>query len=143
MRRNDDLLDSKQVLDVIESYTHALKLLDNYDHQQIEKTVTGTEMLYRLSYEECRSVVGRMQKENNSDLFGRESDGVIIGALYTIYSTFDGVDLYPTIEEKATHLLYFLVKDHGLLDGNKRVTSALFLEFLNKNRNYFLTARRL
>lgn len=143
MRRNDELLDSKQVLDVIEAYTHALDMLDDYDHQQIEKPVTGTDMIYRLSYEECRLIVDRMQKENNSDLFGRERDGIFEGTLNTIYSTFDGVDLYPSIEEKATHLLYFLVKDHGLLDGNKRVATALFLEFLNKNQRLFIDGKKV
>lgn len=133
MRRTDELLEVKQVLDVIEAYTSALELLDDYDHQMIEKPVYGNEAIYRLSYDECRSIVNRMQEDVNSDIFGRERDGTFEGAINTIYSTFDGVDLYPTIEEKAAHLLYFLVKDHGLYDGNKRVATAVFLEFLNKN----------
>ncbi len=133
MRRTNELLDAEQVLDVIEAYTNALELLDDYDHQVIKKPVQGNETIYRLSYEECRSIVDRMQREVNSELFGRERDGAFEGAISTIYSTFDGVDLYLTIEEKGAHLLYFLVKDHGLYDGNKRVATAIFLEFLNRN----------
>ena len=143
MRRTNNLLDSEQILDVVETYTKALELLDKYDHQEIEKPVDGADMIHRLTYEECRSIVDQMQKDINSDLFGRELDGGFEGALNTIYSTFDGVDLYPTIEEKAAHLLYFLVKDHGLIDGNKRVASALFLEFLNKNQRLFLNGRKV
>lgn len=137
MRRTNGLLEAAQVLDVIEAYTKALDLLDDYDHQVIDKPVQGNESIYKLSYEECRSIVGRMQKNINSDLFGRERDGVFEGAINTIYSTFDGIDLYPTTEEKAAHLLYFLVKDHGLYDGNKRVATAIFLEFLNKNNRLY------
>ncbi len=143
MRRNDELLDSKQVLDVVESYTNALDLLDDYDHQRIEKPLDGSNMIYRLSYEECRHIVEKMKREITSDLFGRERDGVFEGALNSIYATFDGVDLYPTIEEKATHLLYFLVKDHGLYDGNKRVATAVFLEFLNKNGKLFINGKKV
>lgn len=142
LRRTNDLLDVKQVLDVVEAYTDALELLDDYDHQVIKKPFQGNDTNYRLSYEECRSIIDRMQQEVDSDLFGRERDGVFEGALNTIYSTFDGIDLYPTIEEKAAHLLYFLVKDHGLYDGNKRVATALFLEFLNKNQRLFVNGKK-
>lgn len=143
MRRSREYLDAEQVLDVVEAYTNALELLDDYDHQVIKKPTQGNEMIYRLQYEECRTIVDRMQQNVTSDLFGRERDGVFEGALNTIYQTFDGVDLYPTIEEKATHLLYFLVKDHGLYDGNKRVATALFLEFLNKNHRLFVDGKKV
>ncbi len=143
MRRSREYLDAEQVLDVVEAYTNALELLDDYDHQVIKKPTQGNEMIYRLQYEECRNIIDRMQQNVKSDLFGRERDGVFEGALNTIYQTFDGVDLYPTIEEKATHLLYFLVKDHGLYDGNKRVATALFLEFLNKNHRLFVDGKKV
>ncbi len=143
MRRTDALLEAEQVLDVIEAYTNALEMLEAYDHQVIQKPIHGNEGLYRLSYAECRSIVDRMQKDVSSDLFGRERDGVFDGALNSIYSTFDGVDLYPTIEEKAAHLLYFLVKDHGLYDGNKRVATAIFLEFLNRNDRLIINNRKV
>jgi prophage maintenance system killer protein len=143
MRRTNEQLDATQVLDVIEAYTNALELLDNYDHRRIEKPDSGSETLYLLSYEECRAIVDRMHGDIDSELFGRERDGVFEGTLNTIYSTFDGVDLYPTIEEKAAHLLYFLVKDHGLHDGNKRVATAIFLEFLYKNNRLMINGRKI
>jgi len=141
LRRSNERLDADQVLDVIEAYTDALELLDDYDHQKITKPEGGNETVYRLTYEECRSIIDKMHEEFESNLFGREKGQGFKGALETIYSTFDGIELYPTLEEKAVHLLYFIVKDHGLYDGNKRVASAIFLEFLNKNQRLYVNGK--
>lgn len=143
MRRTHESLDAWQVLDVIETYTSALGLLDDYDHQRIAKPDKGTHDIYRLSYGECRMIVDQMHQNIDSNLFGKERDGSFKGALETVYSTYDGVELYPTLEDKAANLLYFLVKDHGLIDGNKRVASAIFLEFLNKNNRLFIDGEKL
>nr|WP_255813534.1 virulence protein RhuM/Fic/DOC family protein [Acidaminobacter sp. JC074] len=143
MRRTHESLDALQVLNVIENYTKALGLLDDYDHQRILKPEDGTSDIYRLSYDECKLLVDQMHQGINSDLFGRERDGGFKSAIATIYSTWDGVELYPTFEEKAANLLYLLVKNHGLVDGNKRVASAVFLEYLNKNKRLVLDGEKL
>ncbi len=141
MRRSHEALDALQVLDVIETYTNALGLLDDYDHQRILKPEGGTEAIHRINYNECRNIINQMHKSIDSNLFGRERGEGFKGAIATIYSTFDGVELYPTLEDKAANLLYFLVKDHGLVDGNKRVASAVFLEFLNRNNRLFVDGK--
>lgn len=137
MRRAMTNLDSKQVLDVIEAYTKALSLLDNYDHDKIEKP-HGSKSIYELSYEECKQIIESMKPNAESELFGREIDDSLDSIIGAIYQTFDGEELYPSLEEKAANLLYFVVKDHKVYDGNKRIGAAIFLYFLDKNRRLFI-----
>lgn len=126
-------LDEKEVLNVVESYANALELLDDYDHQCLEKPA-GRETLYYLSYEECRELIDNMNYK--SDIFGIEKEkGKLEGILATIYQNVFGKELYPSIEEKAANLLYFLIKDHPFIDGCKRIGASIFLEFLNKNNH--------
>jgi death on curing protein len=107
-------------------------LLDAYDHQRIEKP-SGRLADTVLSVEECRKLVMEMRAEAKSALFGQEKDDSFAGSIGAIYQTFDGHELYPSVEEKAANLLYFLVKNHSFLDGNKRIGAAIFLHFLHKH----------
>lgn len=132
MNRANEQLDAKQVLSVIERYSAALDMLDDYDHERLEKP-DGTEDAYKLSYEECKSLISKMRFSAESDLFGNEKDDSFKGSIGNIYSTFAGVDLYPSVEEKAANLLYFITKNHSFSDRNKRIAGAVFLYFLDKN----------
>jgi prophage maintenance system killer protein len=132
MKRTQDSLDSRQVLSVIERYSTALNLLDAYDHQSLQRP-TGTNTVYVLSYEECRSVIDRMRFGDESVLFGKEKDDSFKGSIGNIYQSFGGQEIYPTLEEKAANLLYFVTKNHSFFDGNKRIAATIFLYFLDCN----------
>lgn len=132
MRRVESDLDAKQVLDVIARYNSALDLLDAYDHQSMIRP-KGSESIYILSYDECRRVIDSMKFSGQSELFGTEKDDSFKGSIGNIYQAFSGQDLYPSVEEKAANLLYFVTKNHSFLDGNKRIAAAMFLYFLDKN----------
>lgn len=132
LKQADSRLDARQVLSVIERYTAALDLLDDYDHQRIQKP-KGTQAVYVLSYEECKSVIDNMKFNAESDLFGNEKDDSFKSSIGAIYQTFAGSDLYRTLEEKAANLLYFVTKNHSFTDGNKRIAATMFLYFLDKN----------
>ncbi len=126
-------IDVFELQEVIAQYTKALDLLDDYDHHKIEKPV-GTHSIYKLEYDECRKIIDSMRFGAESTLFGTEKEqGKLNGILEAVYQNVFGVELYPTIEEKAAQLLYFIVKDHPFNDGCKRIEATLFLEFLNKN----------
>lgn len=124
-------LEGEDVYKVVSEYTRALDLLDDYDHQRLNKP-QGSNTLYRLSYEECRKLIDSMKF--NSDVFGVEKEkGKLNGILEAVYQNIFDTEVYPSIEEKAANLLYFLIKDHPFADGCKRIAAAIFLEFLNKN----------
>lgn len=127
--------EAKGILGVIEQYAYALETLDKYDHQKltIDSPVTQ-EQIQKLTYEEAieQIIIWRdFQKAGN--LFGNEKDQSFKSSLETIYQTFDLIDLYPTIEEKAANLLYYVVKNHSFSDGNKRIAAGLFVYFLAMN----------
>lgn len=127
-------IDIKDLENVISKYSNALDLLDDYDHQKIEKP-NGNDTIYRISYSECRNIINSMKFGDSSNLFGVEKEeGKLNGILEAVYQNVFGTELYPTIEEKAAHLLYFIVKDHPFVDGCKRIAATLFLEFLNRNK---------
>ena len=132
MKRTQNDLDGRQVLSVIERYSNALDLLDDYDHQTMKRP-KGTEAAYVLTYEECRHVIDQMRFGNESDLFGREKDDSFKGSIGNIYQSFGGQEVYPSLEEKAANLLYFVTKNHSFLDGNKRIAATVFLYFLDRN----------
>ena len=124
-------LESDDVYKVVNEYTKALDLLDDYDHQCLSRP-NGSDTLYRLSYEEVRKLIDSMKF--NSDVFGVEKEkGKLNGILEAVYQNVFGTEVYPSIEEKAANLLYFLIKDHPFADGCKRIGASVFLEFLNKN----------
>lgn len=142
MKRTQNVLDSKQVLNVIQKYSEALELLDSYDHQTMERP-KGNLTTYELTYEECMRVISHMRFGDESDLFGREKDESFRGSIGNIYQSFGGKDLYPSLEEKAAHLLYFVTKNHSFLDGNKRIAATMFLYFLDKNGVLFMDGKKL
>lgn len=132
MKRVDECLDTRQVLHVIESYASALDLLDDYDHQRIQKP-EGSGTVYHLTYEECRQMISAMHFSGESSLFGNEKDESFRSSIGAIYQTFGGKEVYASTEEKAANLLYFITKNHSFSDGNKRIAAAVFLYFLDKN----------
>ena len=132
MKRTQDSLDSRQVLSVIESYSTALDLLDDYDHQTMKRP-KGSDAAYVLTYEECRKVIDSMRFKSESKLFGQEKDGSFQGSIGNIYQSFGGQEIYPTLQEKAANLLYFVTKNHSFWDGNKRIAATMFLYFLDRN----------
>ena len=117
LKRTENSLDAKQVLSVIESYSAALNLLDDYDHQRIGKP-QGTVSTYILTYDECKQVITQMRFGAESDLFGNEKDESFNASIGAIYQTFDGKDVYKSTQEKASNLLYFVTKNHSFTDGN-------------------------
>ena len=134
-------LNEKEVLDVVEAYADALSMLDDYDHGCLTKP-DGKDTVYRLSYEECRNLIDSMRFE--SDVFGVEKEtGKLEGILAAVYQNVFGKEVYPSIEEKAANLLYFLIKDHPFADGCKRIGATIFLEFLNKNNHLFIDHRQI
>ena len=141
MKRTQNSLDSKQVLSVIERYSTALDLLDAYDHQNMSRP-KGNAATYVLTYEECMEIIASMRFGDESDIFGKEKDGSFEGSIGNIYQSFAGQDLYPTLEEKAAHLLYFVTKNHSFLDGNKRIAATMFLYFLDKNGVLFVDGKK-
>ena len=137
LKRTEDSLDAKQVLTVVEKYSEALNLLDAYDHQNMTRP-KGNESTYVLTYEECRKVIDNMRFGNESELFGNEKDDSFKGSIGNIYQSFDGHEVYPTLEEKAANLLYLVTKNHSFSDGNKRIAATMFLYFLDKNGVLFI-----
>lgn len=126
--------ESAGLLRIISDYAYALDILDQYDYQSLKIQETSGKETYQLTYDEAiRQIQFVNQKHGNSDLFGREKDESFKSSIATIYQTFDGKDLYPSIEEKAANLLYFITKNHSFTDGNKRIAALLFLYFMERN----------
>ncbi len=122
------------LLRVITDYTYGLDTLDKYDYQQLEVDSTTPTEEFRATYEEAMEAIHLLQKKfGSSDLFGNEKDQSFKSSINTIYQTFGGEELYPSIEEKAAMLFYLVVKNHSFSDGNKRIAAFLFLWFLEKN----------
>ena len=136
MKRTEEQLDAKQILSVIEKYSLALELLDAYDHQNMKRPEGGN-TIYLLSYEECRKLIDSMGYGGSSDVFGNEKDDSFKGSIGAIYQTFAGQEVYPSLEEKAANLLYFITKNHSFSDGNKRIAAAIFLYFMDRNQALF------
>ncbi|MDP1762537.1 MAG: RhuM family protein [Sediminibacterium sp.] len=122
------------LLRVLTDYTYALDVLDQYDHQALELGPITRNELFRITYPEAKEAIkGLHSKFGGSSLFGNEKDESFQGSLAAIYQTFDGEYVYPSIEEKAANLLYFVIKNHSFSDGNKRIAAFLFVWFLEKN----------
>lgn len=128
--------ETQNLLRIIKDFSYGLDTLDKYDNQvlEVEKT-TESEDEFRINYENASQVIQDLKKKfNASQLFGNEKDSSFESSVNTIYQTFDGKELYPSIEEKAAMFLYLVVKNHSFSDGNKRIAAFLFLWFLEKNR---------
>ncbi len=130
--KSKSILTDKKTTDLLNDFNHALTLLDEYDHNTLTSPV-GNSTSSSLDVDECRHVIKEMRFTHDSDLFGKERDSLFEGTIKDIYQMYDGKELYPTIEDKAAHLLYFLAKNHCFVDGNKRIAASLFIYFLNKN----------
>lgn len=130
-------INESDVLRAVNEYTEALLLLDQYDHQVLIKP-EGNKPVYRITYENCAQMVAGMRDSFNTDVFGVEKEpGKVAGIIAAIYQSVFGQDAYPSVEEKASNLLYFMIKDHPYADGCKRIAASLFLEFLDKNNALF------
>ncbi|EIJ37910.1 Fic/DOC family protein [Galbibacter orientalis DSM 19592] len=130
--------ESAGLIKIIAQYSRALDLLDDYDHQRLSLPEQGSYEVYKITYEEARKAIDELGRQTKFEgLFGREKDDSFKGSLENIYQTFGGEDLYPTTEEKAAHLLYFVVKNHSFSDGNKRIAAYLFVWFLDRNNILF------
>ncbi|MCB0540274.1 MAG: virulence protein RhuM/Fic/DOC family protein [Bacteroidetes bacterium] len=122
------------LLKIISDYAFALDILDQYDYQTLKIEETSGKEKYQLTYDEAIKQIHLVkQKYGNSELFGQEKDKSLKSSVSTIYQTFDGKDLYPSIEEKAANLLYLVTKNHSFIDGNKRIAAFLFLYFMERN----------
>lgn len=132
---------SKELLVIVNEYTKALTILEQYDKKKLVLQ-KAKRPVFTLTGQECQSIIRRIKEEltrrkEASDLFGQQAGKKLEGIIGNLYQTFGGNELYRSVEEKAAHLLYFLVKDHPFVDGNKRIASMLFIYFLERN-NYLL-----
>ena len=136
-------IDSKELTKVINEYTKALDLLDNYDHQTLAKP-KGNACEYVMTYKEAKRIIKTMKFSETSNVFGVEKEeGKLNGIIEQIYQNVFGQELYPSLEEKAAHLLYFLVKDHPFTDGCKRIAATLFINFLYKNNHLYRNNKQI
>lgn len=131
--RIDDELENDQareILRVIGDYSKALNLLDDYDHRTL-KNIKGTKDQKKITYEDCMKLIKKLRFNEESDLFAIERNNGLASIINNIYQTFDGKEVYQSVEEKAVNFLYLIVKDHIFIDGNKRIAATLFIYFLN------------
>lgn len=135
-------VEEADILKAVNEYTDALLLLDQYDHQALKKP-SGKMPTYRITYDECVTMVNNMRDSFNTDVFGVEKEaGKVKGIIAAIYQSAFGYDAYPSLEEKAAYLLYFMIKDHPYADGCKRIAASLFLEFLDRNNALFVNGEK-
>ena len=134
-------LSGNELLEFMIAYNRSLSLLDDYDHQSFELP-NGSKDIYRIEYIECLDIVRRSKFTGKNDNFGKERDKSFDSSISTIYQTYDGKELYPTLEQKAAMLLYLVTKNHSFIDGNKRIASTVFLYFLDRNDSLFVNGRK-
>ena len=138
------MLNNEKNFSIIQEYSKALELLDNYDHQVVTKPEGLKKDTYQLTYEECRELIASMSFGLSSTIFGHEkSEGALKGIIDSVYQSAFGEDAYPTVEEKAANLLYFIVKDHPFIDGCKRIAASVFIYFLNQNNLLFRNGEKI
>lgn len=131
----------KEIIDVLADYAIGLDILDGYDKQNLELGKVQPNPVFQISYQEAKLAIEELRiKFGGFALFGNEKDDSFKSSISTINQTFDGKELYPSVEEKAAHLLYFVVKNHSFTDGNKRIAAWLFIWYLAKN-NYLLNSK--
>ena len=126
---NTDSKDSKEILRAITEYTKALDMLDDYDHRSFKK-IKGRKSSDMITYQDCLDIIVDLRFHEESDLFALERNKGLEAIIGNIYQTFNGNDVYPTLEEKASNFLYMVVKNHVFIDGNKRIAATLFIYFL-------------
>ena len=126
--------EAKGLIQIITEYSRALDILDDFDHERLSVPKGTVQTKYEITYEEAKIIIANIRKKfSGSTLVGQEKDASFKSSIGSVYQTFDGQDVYPTVEEKAAHLLYFVTKNHSFIDGNKRIAAALFVCFLQKN----------
>ena len=131
----DTTREIKGIITIIQSYSNGLNILNNYDSDITPKITEHTTLFSKITYEDAMRIIDMMRlKFENDDFFGTEKDDSFKGTLDLVYQTYGGVDLYPTIEIKAANLLFFIVKNHCFIDGNKRIAAMVFIYFLTKNK---------
>lgn len=131
----ENTIETQDLLDVVVDYTYALDTLDNYDYERLTIDQTTKVAAFHATYENAMEQIQRLRdKFGASVLFGNEKDDSFKSSIGQIYQTFDGDELYPSVEEKAAMLLYLVTKNHSFSDGNKRIAATLFLWFLNNNK---------
>ena len=129
-----ETIESQDLLNVVVDYSYALDTLDNYDYERLTIEKTTKKEPFHATYENAMTEINRLrEKFGGSALFGNEKDDSFKSSIGQIYQTFDGEELYPSVEEKAAMLLYLVTKNHSFSDGNKRIAATLFLWFLNNN----------
>ena len=134
-REQENTIETQDLLDVVVDYTYALDTLDNYDYERLTIDQTTKVASFHATYENAMEQIQRLRdKFGASVLFGNEKDDSFKSSIGQIYQTFDGDELYPSVEEKAAILLYLVTKNHSFSDGNKRIAATLFLWFLNNNK---------
>ena len=134
-REQENTIETQDLLDVVVDYTYALDTLDNYDYERLTINQTTKVASFHATYENAMEQIQRLRdKFGASVLFGNEKDDSFKSSIGQIYQTFDGDELYPSVEEKAAMLLYLVTKNHSFSDGNKRIAATLFLWFLNNNK---------
>ena len=121
--------EAQEIIKVINNYSSALNLLDDYDHKKVLKP-KGKISYQKITYEDCLEIIQKLKFSNDSKLFALERDKGLSSIIANIYASFDGRDVYPTIEEKAANFLYLITKNHTFIDGNKRIAATLFIYFL-------------
>lgn len=136
------LQEAKGLLDVLAGYTKSFLLLNQYDSQKLQHEKLNENITYEIQYDEAKEAIAELKKQliakkEATNLFGNEKDNGFKSSLQSVVQTFDGHYLYPSIEEQAAHLLYFVIKNHSFTDGNKRIGAFLFVWFLEKNKHRF------
>ena len=121
--------EAQEIIRVINNYSNALNLLDDYDHKTVSKP-KGTNSDDKIYYTDCMNIVNKLRFNSDSDLFALERDKGLESIIGNIYQSFNGQDVYPSIEEKAANFLYLITKNHTFIDGNKRIAATLFIYFL-------------
>ena len=134
--------EAQSIIRVINTYSTALNLLDDYDHKRISKP-NGTTNTKKIAYEECINIINKLKFDSDSDIFALERNQGLKTIIEIIYQSFSGEDLYKTIEEKAANFLYLIIKDHVFIDGNKRIAATLFIYFLEFNNLLYQNENRI
>lgn len=137
-----DSSDYKEIINVINTYSSAFDLLDDYDHQVVKKP-KGTKCSSMITYENCLDLIDLLRFNNDSELFGLERNKGLKSIIDNIYQSFGGEDVYPTIQEKAANFLYLVTKDHTFIDGNKRIAATLFIYFLEYYNILYINGKRV
>ncbi len=141
-KKNLKIDETKGLIKIISTYARSFDLLNKFDSNNLENKNLSKKIIYKIGYEEAKEAIFELKKQlvlkkEAANLFGNEKDKAFDGTLQAISQTFGGKLLYPTIEEQAAHLLYFIIKNHHFSDGNKRIGAFLFMWFLQKNKHHF------